>query len=510
MENIDTEEQVWRRGKVSREVLVGVMVFLISFAGLAWIQFASEDLVGVDGYYHIRFAALMREEGIKPEFRWLPLTILNQREFYDHHFLYHIALIPFTLGDVRLGGKWAAVTFTALAFVLAWVLLRQGRVPYASLWTLGLFGVSEAFLYRMSMVRVQSLSLAWLFLGCICLMRRKWFWLAIVSFLYVWMYDAFPLILGLAGCYFLAVWIVERRLELKPLFFSLGGVILGLLINIYFPYDVIFVVRHLAPKLSATTVIPVGSEWYPYKTSQLLENSLLSLAAIASGYVATALEGKRVQTPVIFAFLVMLVFGLMLFQARRFIEYFPPFAWVFTAFAWKSNLEEWENKQRMKGMREEIKRRLPALILGMIVLGGGIWMIIKARESVRASKPYTLYERSATWLLENTPAGGRVFQTDWDDFPRLFYYNTHNTYLVGLDATYLQLYNEELYQTWVRISQGKVENPSKWIGEQFGCQYVFTDIAHTAFLEQARRDAGLIEVYGDDEAVIFQLKSGFP
>jgi hypothetical protein len=33
------------------------------------------------------------------------------------------------------------------------------------------------------------------------------------------------------------------------------------------------------------------------------------------------------------ALLAALLFGLMLFQARRFIEYFPPFALIFAAFA---------------------------------------------------------------------------------------------------------------------------------------------------------------------------------
>ncbi len=49
---------------------------------------------------------------------------------------------------------------------------------------------------------------------------------------------------------------------------------------------------------------------------------------------------------------------------------------------------------------------------------------------------------------QNTPEGELVFQTDWDDFPRLFFYNTHNTYLIGLDPTYMQLYNSKLYDLW--------------------------------------------------------------
>ena len=47
------------------------------------------DLPDNDGFYHIKMAYLMRTEGLKPTFPWLPLTILNPAEFADHHFLYH-------------------------------------------------------------------------------------------------------------------------------------------------------------------------------------------------------------------------------------------------------------------------------------------------------------------------------------------------------------------------------------------------------------------------------------
>ncbi|MCB9444137.1 MAG: hypothetical protein H6669_07855 [Ardenticatenaceae bacterium] len=33
---------------------------------------------------------LIRHEGLKPDFPWLPQTILNQDAYYDHHLLYHV------------------------------------------------------------------------------------------------------------------------------------------------------------------------------------------------------------------------------------------------------------------------------------------------------------------------------------------------------------------------------------------------------------------------------------
>ena len=68
---------------------------------------------------------------------------------------------------------------------------------------------------------------------------------------------------------------------------------------------------------------------------------------------------------------------------------------------------------------------------------------------------------ASAWLVVHTPTGAPVFQTDWDDFTRLFYYNTHNTYLVGLDPTYLERADPQLWTDWVAITQGNWPRPAR-------------------------------------------------
>ena len=67
-----------------------------------------------------------------------------------------------------MGAKIASVMFAGLAFLSVWLLLRNQKVPFSSLWSFGLLAVSEAFIYRMSITRAQSLSLAVLILGLNC------------------------------------------------------------------------------------------------------------------------------------------------------------------------------------------------------------------------------------------------------------------------------------------------------------------------------------------------------
>jgi hypothetical protein len=481
--------------------VLSLILFALFVAGMALIQFVSPDMPDNDGFYHIKLASVMRTEGLKPDFTWLPLSILNAEEFYDHHFLFHVALIPFTFGDLRIGAKWAAVTFASLAFLAIWFLFHRQKIPYAWLWVLALLGISDAFLYRMSVTRAQSLSLGMLALAFLWLLEGRHKHLAVLSFIYVWMYDAFPLIIALAVLHLLSVALIERRFELRPLLYIVGGVFLGLLINPYFPQNIIFSYHHMLPKLSNATSVRVGNEWFPYETKQLLENSLPALVAFASGIFALGLSGKKMDVRSAFALLAAMLFGLMLFQARRFVEYFPPFALIFAAFAWTPLFSP---RSESVSAREFPQNRLAPIVLSLAVALSIAVSIPRAREAIDSSKPYDLYAGASAWLESNTTVGERVFQTDWDDFPRLFFYNTHNTYLIGLDPTYLQLYDPALYALWVEITQGHVENPSQIILSNFASRFVHTDLNHGDFLRVAADDTGLKEVYRDDQAVIFE------
>ena len=494
--------------KTLHPVLSYAALFALFLLGMALIQFVTPDMPDNDGFYHVKLAWLMRTEGLKPEFPWLPLSILNQNEYYDHHFLYHVALMPFTyFADLRLGAKWSAVVFSSLAFLAVWFLFHRQRVPYSWLWALALLGISDAFLYRMSVTRAQSLSLAVLALAFAWLLERKYKHLAVLSFVYVWMYDAFPLLIAFAVLHLVSVAILERRIEYKPLLFIAGGILLGMLVNPYFPQNVIFSWNHLLPKLTDATSVRVGNEWFPYDTKQILENSLPSLVAFAGGIFALGLSARKMDVRTAFALFVSLLFGLMLFQARRFVEYFPPFALVFAAFAWTPLLAD-PGPAPVPSADSLLKRivaSLPALLLSAAVIVSIARSVPRAREAVDGSKSYDLYAGASLWLEENTPPGSRVFQTDWDDFPRLFYYNTHNTYLIGLDPTYMQLYDPELYDLWVLVTQGRADDPSKIIAARFGSQFVHTDLKHGGFIRAAEKDAGLREVYRDDQAILYEV-----
>jgi hypothetical protein len=507
-----------------RTILTGFALAFIFFGFLAAIQYVSPNLAGNDGYYHIKQAYLMRVEGFKPLFDYLPLTVLNADEFVDHHFLFHLLLIPFTFGDLLSGVKLASVIFPGLTFLSVWWLLRSQRVPFAALWSIGLLVVSEAFLFRMSMPRAQSLSLLFLVWALYFLFNQKYHWLLPLGFFYVWLYNAFPLLVVVVLAYVVAGVLIEKQIRWQPLAYASAGIGLGLVINPYFPDNLLFIYRHLAPKLGDPTSTPVGNEWYPYKTDQLLGNSGLALISMLIGMTALGLNKHRMRICTATSLFLVFVFGYMLFQSRRFIEYTPAFVVIFSAFAVAPLLTRWLGRGALQGttnhkIRDWLPPKLAEVTSGSAwrehIVGGLMIIIVipalfinlsASRKSFESNaKPYTRYAQASAWLVANTLEDSRVFQTDWDDFPRLFFYNTHNTYTLGLDPTYMELYDAELYKQWVAITKGNVEQPSTLIHGEFGSDYVFTDLNHTRFLSQAEQDLGMLEVYRDDDVVLFEI-----
>jgi hypothetical protein len=70
----------------------------------------------------------------------------------------------------------------------------------------------------------------------------------------------------------------------------------------------------------------------------------------------------------------------------------------------------------------------------------------------------------------------------------------------------MQLFDADLYDQWVEITQGDVKQPSAAIVSLFNTNYVMSDLNHQDFINQAEADPAMQLVYRDDEAVVFWIK----
>ena len=489
-------------------------VFCIFVIGLAMVQYATAALIGTDGYYHVKIGYLMRtgliESGsLRPTFDQLPFTILNEAAYYDHHYLYHAWLALFAWGNplvdggiaLTQGAKLASVLMPAIAFTAVWWLLKNQKIPFPIFWSISLLILSEPFLYRMSMPRAQSMSLLLLVLAVHWLLQKKYSWLAALGFIFVWSYNAFPLLLVVVGVYIIATLLTEQKLAWQPFAWAAAGIVLGLIINPYFPQNISFIIDHLAPKLGDSTT-KVGNEWGAYRTITLIENSPYTFIFLLLGIFAIGWQKERIDKRTLFMLGLAVLFGAMLFESRRFIEYFPPFVLLFAAFAAApiihQFLEQWGNR------RHWLKPSLG--VLAICILAAPLQQTLTdAAELTADSKPADRYAEASLWLHEHAGSDIQIFQTDWDDFTRLFFYNSKAKYTAGLDPTFMELHDKELFDSWVAITRGRVENPGSIILNQFAADYVFSDLKHSTFEKQAQNDPMLKEIYRDRYAVIYAV-----
>jgi hypothetical protein len=475
-----------------------VGAFLLSLGLMYWIQFASPAIVGNDAYYHIRWSRMLRASAPHlPVFRWLPLTVLRPSDFVDQHFLFHVLLMPFTFGDLRLGAKLAAPLFAALAIASIFALLVACRIRYRWLWLLPLAVGSEPFLYRMSMTRDPSVSLAVLALGVYLILERKWMPLAVLTFAFVWLYNMFPLMLVFAVAYCVTIWLSERRVDLSALYATSIGAALGLLINPYFPKDFLLIFHHVHMLLIETAAIDVGGEWYPFETWEMIAGSAAIFAVCFVALLAFDFRKRsRDPRPLFFLFLAG-VFLLMALRWQRFFEYWPPFAVLFAAFTINAERLEWP-------------QRIPVRIgvaAWLIVMGAiGVANVRGARAEVRESPgPFAMRGASA-WLSEHTPAGSMVFNADWVEFPELFYYNQQNVYVTGLDPRYLYDFQPDLWKAYDSITSGEEKHPGPIIRQRFGAEYVVARSDSTDFLNVANASGDFETVYSDAEASVLRAR----
>lgn len=477
--------------------------FVVSALLLGLIQFSGPNIVDFDGYYHIKMASLIRQQGLPTPFPYLPFTILDEKGYTDHHLLLHVVQIPFSyLEDLRLAAKLSSVFCAALAFTAFFWLLRKYSIRHPWFWLLMLFASSSAFLYRMSMPRAQSLSLALQIIASHFILQRRYRALMILVIIFVWTYNAFPTVAALIFIGALTFLITERKLEYKLIFAGAAGITAGLVINPYFPRNILFLWNHIIPKIFAFQYqTNVGSEWYPYSSWILFTAAPLAIVAYICGIFWTNREEWKSDAPRLFWFLTASMYLYLLIKSRRFVEYFPPSAIIFLAFALRHHLRELPFEIPL-----HIRKRKAVLVgLSAVLVVMVCFNINNVGKDIRSRPDSYSYRGAAEWLAKNTPARSVVFNTDWDDFPMLFHYNTHNNYIVGLDADFMRLKNEPLFREYEKITRGQIDEPADEILTDFNSRFVFTDLAHKAFINKADNDFRFVRRYSDAKTAVYEI-----
>jgi hypothetical protein len=491
-----------------------------------------------DGYYHIRWSSLLWEnfKHFKwlPEFKWLPLTVLNANAYADHHFLFHLLQIPFLwFFEPVTAAKVATVFYGSLAiFAVYWLIFRY-KIDYLLIWLGALLTCANPFFYRMNMAKAPPLTIIITIAGIYLLFERKYIWLFPLMFVFVWTYSLFPLLLFAAIIWTAIIAWNERKVEWQPLAYTFGGMVLGNIINPYFPANLGLFFEHFWTKFKVGDFeVPVGGEWYAYSGIELLTHFPVALIAMLIGYVLFAPKNGKMPEKSTFFLGFVTILLVSQFRSKRFAEYFPPFAILFAAFSWKEfitplviQLPDYFKrdieplldaaKDSVESANIKIFKQIALGFIGVVLVAilffnfrgfeslGQTGLISDIKNNEAADK----YENAMRWANENIPEGERFFNCNWDDFPKMFFYDQKHSYVYGLDPNYLYSKNPELYKQISDITGGKIDDPAPIIRDQFGAKWIFTDAKeNTDFVAKALESGWCETVYEDSDAQILKIR----
>ena len=476
-------------------ILFSLLIFLI--------QLCAPGFVGIDAYYHVKVSELMMQHGILKDFPWTQVSIWKDK-FADKEFLFHVYLMPFlrVFPDLMVAGKVAISVLGGVLFCLFYRLLNQFQIRHALIWTLIAFGVNSNFLQRMCMIRPHVLSVLLILLFVESLWNRRLWKLLLISVLYPLAYTAAHFLVFITLIYVAILWIHQRELKMSFLLLTLVGITFGLVIHPQFP-------NNLKTWYVQNALLPVfnwGNNqefWFvgevksqPISTFIGVNGITLFLWGIAMTFLI--LNRRNLSSISVFIFILASIFLVMTIVSMRFVEYWMPFTALSVALGITA----------ISPLKSSVLKT--GLKIGYVgLLSFSLVMYVLAMLLIPLRFPLKL-EGSAHWLKVNTPEKAIIFTSNWSDFPVLFYFNTENYYLFGLDPVYCYAYDNDVWDLWVSVVSGQSENPSQKIKDVFRSNYVLctrdSEEPGYALTKQLLQENQTDIVYEDEYHHIFRLE----
>ena len=454
------------------KILLVFSFFVIIFTAvcLSIDRFVSLD----DHFFHIRFAEIIRSQGLEAfeNFHWLYFSKIsnNQSYFIYYNFLFYLALIPFTfVKPLFLGIKLYAVLFTSVYFTVLYYFFLKIKEKNAFFWVIILMAIINYHsVWRFLLTRPYAFAPAILIVELYLLYRKKYIGIFLVSFLYLYWHSVtffFPL--AVAGVYFMFDALYNKnKPDWKILISSAAGIISSLLVLGLFAPGFFSFMKNIYWGMFQDTIIgkkvniAEGGELYPADFLSFIESNVLVIAMLLmaitfeifryiqerKGNIINGQEVERGNRPLKGAlFLLSIGFLLGTFLSQRNGDFFVFFsaAYIVMSFNFFFNYIQ---------ITDILVRK--ALVTGIIITV--IYLLsanfIFLRNQIASTGPYDAIEGAADWLKNNTQKGEVVFNASWNWFPTLFYYDTHNYYIAGIEPRFLYDYDPKLYWVWTNIS----------------------------------------------------------
>lgn len=491
------------------------------FAGLllyfCLIQSLSDRISGNDSFFNIKYAWLLWHDGAVWNFPWLQGTIFRDA-WVDHQFLFHVLLIPFTwIGNLSLAAKLAGAFWASAAVFSVYLVIRQmgedGSLwrRWAWIWPLAIAASSHTMLYRLSNTRVQAVSAAFIMAAIALQEKGRYRSLLPLGFLFAWLYHGSVILIPVTFFYALSCLLIERRLVWKPVAYASAGLVVGFLINPYFPDSLYFLARHLPDVAGSGTGVPPSAEWVSYASWDLFQTTRGAWLLLLTGILVMTFYRLGLSRRTLFHFLSCCMMLILFLRARRFVEYWPLFVALFSASAIQEASGEIVSliKRPPKPADVQDRRLIPlAFLSGLLVVlvFTSVVNALRTGREIAQNAPVDRFANASAWLKANTPRHSVVYNSQWDTFPDLFFHNHHNLWVAGLNANFIYFLDPRLWLLYKNASDGYVEDTARYLKQSYRADYALTLKGEGGLTRLADRpENGLEPVWEDRQTAIYRL-----
>ena len=437
-----------------------VIISIAFLAILSLTQFIVPNIVGFDGHYHIKTADIIKKEGFIKEFSWAKHTIFADN-YADIHILFRIILIPFTFFGLELGAKIASIIFGSIAFMVFYWFLEKNKIKYPFFWTLLYLFTAESLMYRFLLPRQMPLIIALLILTIYFLQRKKYLFLGMTSLVFVLLHSSFVFQLLLIALYFILEKLFSKKFDYKILLYPFIGIILGLVINPYFPNNISMLYTQIFKVNLIANLFNV--EWKPWTFFEFITNNILVLFYIIASIIIL-IRSKKITKTQSFYFSLTIFFLIYTLMSRRMQEFLIPFSILTLSLFLNNDLIKFDKSRLLKYVKT-------FSILMIIIIGIGNFILL--RNDVINNNFLFNYDGCTNWMKNNVQKNSLIF-TNAYAFPYLFSKNSDLIYTHGIDLTYSYLYEPKKFERYMGIMQGTIKDDNDYIILDYNPDYVFS------------------------------------
>ncbi len=413
-----------------------MLVFVFLLLVISIMQFRVSEIIGFDGWLHIKSADMIRDKGFVKEFPYISESILSEN-YADIQFMFRVLLIPFTFLGLTNGAKVASILFSSLCFAFFFWYLKKKDIHLPLLWT-SIYAVSSVnLMYRFLLPRAMPLAVLSLILTFYFMEKRMYKSLLLSSLLFAWLYHGFVFQLVAISMYFILNLFINKKIEPKLLIYPFTGAILAIIINPYFPNNLSLLYTQLFKVNLIGNLF--NQEWRSWNLRELLMFNYLLFSLLIASFIVTVKRMKLKKNTLFFLVITILSLIAMI-KTRRMHEYFAPFTVIFASIS----LNDYTAK-----LKERKALKVALIILVALI---AIFSLVKLDTYTKNNHILPWYKEGAEFTKE-IPKGSKVFINGYT-FNYLFFHNPDLRYTHGIDLTYSFLHDKNKFSRYMSVLQG--------------------------------------------------------